>query len=785
MPFTSLSAYAHGSQGDLSTSSSSSEGLTSDVDPQILEALRGKDRIYVLRLGELMEELISEKRPRAELTAASSYQRLLLHRCCNYYKLTVSYDPITKGYSALLVTESQIPPRRLAELVPPEPTTHPAFKIMQRSPNDRRVKTYSHAGSVAGEDADLSDIEPSEAGSIGGRSSATGGSNKKRMTLEEREAAYNEARSRIFMDFDEPSKDKEMSASSSSVSVASSSAGGSCFGDAEDSIDSLATESERSGPSFNKRNNPSIRAPGSRPLRSSAQPFTSNGSGSSRNSRAPSPAFIYPSLYEPPATDSFDPNSAHAQYPSTPYGYPYSAPAQPSPYPLQPYPYYNPYAPLPPSHSPSEPMAEVYPPPPPMMYNPYLWAGGNMSSLHSAPPLQPQNAGPGALPGHPPPPPLPQQYPPPPFMQHPHGYGYPMPGYYTPPGDQSMTAPSHSTGQLFDERSMSVPISSTANGTNHNGTHGHNNKNFNRNGNRHGASNANPKPQPAPLSRTALSYGPGVGMGGTMVNMNSGTIGNNGGETTGPRLQSMRRQSNTSNGSSSGAYRSSNSDEASSIASSSTSSSSRRTYTSTASSQHPLPARPDWAVGLKPDSTLHSTHPNRHHDNGSPRHGPSHPRTPNGTGHPNNIPRRSSQQPQPNASLHSQDFPPLNSVSTPERRPTAGGVWTNPSRSVMTSPALGLAGPGNALVQHLNPAPTAPPNDSEVDTRAQAEDGFRRPPPRAAELYNPKISKRSNPMQVQGEKSRDSSLNDQLKGLSLEDGQSYTTHTRTGSGSSS
>jgi len=33
-----------------------------EIDPQILEALRSKDRLYVLKLGELMEGLINERR---------------------------------------------------------------------------------------------------------------------------------------------------------------------------------------------------------------------------------------------------------------------------------------------------------------------------------------------------------------------------------------------------------------------------------------------------------------------------------------------------------------------------------------------------------------------------------------------------------------------------------------------------------------------------------------------------------------------------------------------------
>ncbi|KAJ3804269.1 SUZ domain-containing protein [Lentinula lateritia] len=744
-----------------------SDSQIPDVDPQILEALRSKDRIYVLRLGEIMEDLINEKKVRADLTAASSYQRLLLHRCTAYYKLQVDVDPLTKTISALSIAESRIPLRRLADLVPPEPTPQPAFKIMQRSPHDRRVKPQSHTGSVTGEDADSSDIEPSEAGSVGGRSSATGGSSKKRMTMEEREAAYNEARSRIFNE----GRDTDMSASSSSVSVASSSAGGSSLGDGEDSVNSLATESERSSPLSNRRDN-SIKSSGSRPLRSSAQPFTSSGSGSSRNSRAPSPAFTYASLYEPASSGSFDTNSASQQYSSAPFGYPYSAPApaHSSPFPIQPYPYYYPYGPPPPSRNPSDPplTGEVYPPPLPMMYNQYMWQGRNMPPLHSAPPLQPQS-----VTGGPPPPSHP--FAPPPFIQHPPGYGYPTPAYYTPPSDLSIASQSHPDGQLYDGRNMGASFPAMIpptinNGSAHDGVPGSHNKSLN-----HRASNGHTKPQTTPLSRPAWSYGPGISMGGTMVTM-AGPNSNGSGETTGPRLHSMRRQSNTSNGSSSGAYRSSNSDEASSIASSSTSSSSRRTYTSTASSQHPLPPRPDWAVGLKPDPTLHSTNSNRHHDNSSRDSPVSPPRVPNGTGPSNNSHRRP-QQTQPLISLQSQDFPPLTAMTTPGKRPTAGGVWTNPSRSVMTTPAVGPTSSGNALVHHPNT-----PNIAYVNSEAngfRAEDGFQRPPPRAAELYNPKMSKRSNTMQVQGEKNSDGRLNDQIRGLSLVDGPFNTNYTRT------
>jgi UDP-N-acetyl-D-mannosaminuronate dehydrogenase len=62
-----------------------------DVDASIVEALKSsKDRIYVLKLGETMESLISQGTlyAKVDLQPASSYQRLLVHRCAAFYHLT-------------------------------------------------------------------------------------------------------------------------------------------------------------------------------------------------------------------------------------------------------------------------------------------------------------------------------------------------------------------------------------------------------------------------------------------------------------------------------------------------------------------------------------------------------------------------------------------------------------------------------------------------------------------------------------------------------------------------
>ncbi len=46
----------------LDSNGSPSALLDAEPDAQILEALRGKDRIYVLKLGEQMEALIKDRR---------------------------------------------------------------------------------------------------------------------------------------------------------------------------------------------------------------------------------------------------------------------------------------------------------------------------------------------------------------------------------------------------------------------------------------------------------------------------------------------------------------------------------------------------------------------------------------------------------------------------------------------------------------------------------------------------------------------------------------------------
>ncbi|KAH6903491.1 hypothetical protein BKA70DRAFT_1301142 [Coprinopsis sp. MPI-PUGE-AT-0042] len=100
-----------------------------DIDPQIIEALKSKDRIHVLKLGERMESLIKEKRPLIDLAPTTSYQRMLVLQCSAYYKLVPETDPATKNIFVRRTPDSRIPEHRMGELVPPKSSYHGSFRI--------------------------------------------------------------------------------------------------------------------------------------------------------------------------------------------------------------------------------------------------------------------------------------------------------------------------------------------------------------------------------------------------------------------------------------------------------------------------------------------------------------------------------------------------------------------------------------------------------------------------------------------------------------------------------
>ena len=324
---------------------------------------------------------------------------------------------------------------------------------MSRSVHDRiRAQSQSRTGSVNGEDAESSDVEPSEAGSVGGRSSAPIRP-KKALTLEEREAAYNEARSRIFLDFEKKTKEKEndMSASSSTFSLVSGSAstsggGSSSAGDIEDSISTVPTESEFSGPVARDNKNERRNGSTANSAGSSRSMLAHKHPSSTRGSRAPSPSFTFASIYDPvPNNVPYDASQAppmQQPYPQQ-FMFPYPPPPteqgpgqgfmQPLPFYSYGYPQPPPLQPPPQHHaSSSDPSCSTTDPqphgpfaPPPqhsqqMMYMPsYPWSPNQTMAAPSASPPIPQ--------------PHPSQYS---FVSasNPPYAGYNMPPYFSPMG---------------------------------------------------------------------------------------------------------------------------------------------------------------------------------------------------------------------------------------------------------------------------------------------------------------------------------------------------------------
>ena len=740
-------------------------GGDTQVDPQILEALKSKDRLYVLKLGEIMEGLIKEGRDKAELTPSTSYQRLLVHRCSGYYKLTPESDTGNKSIFVHLNTDSRVPPRRLCELIPAEEASLPAFKIMRRSPPDYRSKSHSHPSSEGG---DLSDPEPSEAGSLSSDRPFSsypynrgGGGSKKRLTIEEREAAYNQARSRIFMGFDENAsatsntssggKDRDMSASSSSLSLASrtsgsaSAGGSSVFGDFGDESSTNASEwsgsvggqsHSQSGHSQSSQQHQAGRRGGAASFRSHASAFQASGSS---GSRAPSPG--YGTMYEMPP-QGYDPaHGGHVGYMPPPQYYypPYPVPPPPHAYAPAPYGYYGPgaYGTYGEGGGGEEYYAAqgqgggqsyggyggYYWPPP--QGQPGSGSQVQMQQQPGTPQQQPaqaypphQQGSPGASEGSSPAPPNTgptsvqhqhQHQHPHPYPNHPYApytpYGYP---YYPPPPTEDIPLYPGQVGAgaypgygmppaapASNERRLWTPSSEGGAQGSPVGSSGSQGSTHQVGGSGREKEGGRKRGRGAYAAQGQHGYGQygqqAAGHGQRDDNARQGP--------------GTRRQSDNS----------ARSDEASSIASysSSTSSSSIRT----AASQHPLPPRPDWAVGLKPNGGF-GTHNNVHGGSGSGPSGHGHnagaPQTHGGSFSPNH---NTAQLP-----TSISDFPPLTTQGqAQERKPVTAGAWNN---------------------QGVKPVST-PWNTGRI-AGGEGEGLYERPPPKGpTELFNPRVGQQN------------------------------------------
>ena len=188
---------------------------------------------------------------------------------------------------------------------------------------------------------------------------------------------------------------------------------------------------------------------------------------------------------------------------------------------------------------------------------------------------------------------------------------------------------------------------------------------------------------------------------------------------------------------------------------SSSSSSSRRTMTST-SSKHPLPPRPDWAVGLKAQPTLSGP---RHHDHANPNSRTMSPaRLP---GHLPNPPYQVQQQQPPNMQqqrvpqqpvLQATDFPPLSS-GPGKKTPVVGGAWTN-SSNIRSALRAGPTPSGTAPVsptsqQQLFGGPGAGGAEGALPQEGEGYAGYR---PAVADVGADVLVERLDGMSLEGKR---------------------------------
>lgn len=114
------------------------------------------------------------------------------------------------------------------------------------------------------------------------------------------------------------------------------------------------------------------------------------------------------------------------------------------------------------------------------------------------------------------------------------------------------------------------------------------------------------------------------------------------------------------------------------------------------------------------------------------------------SGGPAHLPPQQQAQPV----LQSNDFPPLSSGPS-TRQPVVGGAWTNASTSrVMMPGPQGNTNPqGSVLVHYPNSQTSSPqavpaPAPVGIERLDEQDPAFERPPPKNAELFNPKAAGR-------------------------------------------
>lgn len=153
-------------------------------DEKLIEALdSAKDRIFLLRLEqEVIEFVRSSKQPFFDLPPCNSFCRMLTHKLADYYHLTHQVDAVAGAVRIFRTPFCRLPPSLTS--LSNAPTTG-------NTPPPATMKIMRRCG-------DTGPSPPKAVSESESDGKEKGISAKEKLSREEREAAYNKARERIF-----------------------------------------------------------------------------------------------------------------------------------------------------------------------------------------------------------------------------------------------------------------------------------------------------------------------------------------------------------------------------------------------------------------------------------------------------------------------------------------------------------------------------------------------------------------------------------------------------------
>ncbi|KAK7616600.1 hypothetical protein IWX50DRAFT_568894 [Phyllosticta citricarpa] len=193
-------------------------------DEKLLEALQSpRDRLFVLKLEQdVLDFLRNTEEKELDVPNCNAFYRMLAHRFADYYLLGHVVDPVTSAVKITKTSYSRMPPplsglpSALSSGPETPPIIVPARKIMRREDGKPPSGTNTTTNS---------DGPSKTASEVGGDSGSDAGQGPRKLTREEREAKYKEARQRIFGsaedgdlgDLAKDNESKDMSRSSSAA----------------------------------------------------------------------------------------------------------------------------------------------------------------------------------------------------------------------------------------------------------------------------------------------------------------------------------------------------------------------------------------------------------------------------------------------------------------------------------------------------------------------------------------------------------------------------------------